>query len=328
MRVAWVAFRPACFCLVVSALIGARTAVAQIAGQQANAIQRPAGQPALSTEVRLAIASAARKLQELRGVDDAAKRKEIAEAAKALLRPFYRDPTLEDVEAWRLLGVISLVLEDRNLGALAFVEIERLKPNYLDDDRLSDLMVELNVKGAGNLAEYTKTMRKYIISNIHILNNTKKGLHFHLGQGVPCDFRIARDCYETALAADEGEIARRNLAIFLRQGLGGPRDIDRAVDLMSSLAESADDGTSLGAMELLAETLLDSNFGLNAYGKGLETAKRGALKGSRDCTAWVGWCYENGKGVSKDLEQAKTWYRKASDMGNEWARSRLASLSK
>ena len=194
MRVASFAFRPACFCLVASALIGARTAVAQSAGPQANATERAAGQPALSTEVRLAIASAARKLQELRGVDDAAKRKEIAEAAKALLRPFYKDPTQEDVEAWRLLGVISLVLEDGDLGALAFVEIERLKPNYLDDERLSDLMVELNVKGAGQRAQTAKANRKEAIKTYAAGQGDKTNIGYFFGtaKGVPRDWQVER----------------------------------------------------------------------------------------------------------------------------------------
>ena len=33
----------------------------------------------------------------------------------------------------------------------------------------------------------------------------------------------------------------------------------------------------------------------------------------------LGWMYENGQGVEKDLEEAVKWYRKAADQGNAYA---------
>ena len=98
--------------------------------------------------------------------------------------------------------------------------------------------------------------------------------------------------------------------------------------MLTEASESADDRASTAALENLSDIYLGSDYGLRPHQAGFEAAQRGAAKGSGRCAGWVGWCYENGKGADKDLEQAKAWYRKASDMGNEWARKRLAALSK
>ena len=41
----------------------------------------------------------------------------------------------------------------------------------------------------------------------------------------------------------------------------------------------------------------------------------------------LGWAYEAGLGVAKDLDQAIEWYRKAADHGDESAKHRFNELS-
>jgi uncharacterized protein len=40
----------------------------------------------------------------------------------------------------------------------------------------------------------------------------------------------------------------------------------------------------------------------------------------------LGWCYENGRGVPKDLAAAIVWYKKAAEQGFEPAKEKLAKL--
>jgi TonB family protein len=49
--------------------------------------------------------------------------------------------------------------------------------------------------------------------------------------------------------------------------------------------------------------------------------------GDADGMYYVGWDYENGIGVAKDLDQAVTWYRKAAAAGSEKAKQSLERLS-
>ena len=42
----------------------------------------------------------------------------------------------------------------------------------------------------------------------------------------------------------------------------------------------------------------------------------------------VGWCYENGRGVSQNIDQAVYWYKKAASYGNQTAADNLKRLGK
>ena len=41
----------------------------------------------------------------------------------------------------------------------------------------------------------------------------------------------------------------------------------------------------------------------------------------------MGECYRRGDGVEEDIEEAKEWYQKAADQGNERAKDKLEELS-
>ena len=40
-----------------------------------------------------------------------------------------------------------------------------------------------------------------------------------------------------------------------------------------------------------------------------------AENGDAEAQVWLGWCYANGQGVSKDLKEAAKWYRKSAEQG-------------
>ena len=69
---------------------------------------------------------------------------------------------------------------------------------------------------------------------------------------------------------------------------------------------------------------LTNNFGTeNDYDLAYKVFMEGDEKGIDDCTANVGWCYQNGRGVAKNMDKAKEYYKKAADMGNDWAKEQL-----
>ena len=54
--------------------------------------------------------------------------------------------------------------------------------------------------------------------------------------------------------------------------------------------------------------------------------RRAAQQGEPYGQCNLGFMYQYGKGVPKDLVQAAEWFRKAADQGNENARKALAEL--
>ena len=40
----------------------------------------------------------------------------------------------------------------------------------------------------------------------------------------------------------------------------------------------------------------------------------------------IGWAYQYGHGVNKDIEMAKKYYREAADMGNKYSKDKLKEL--
>ena len=56
----------------------------------------------------------------------------------------------------------------------------------------------------------------------------------------------------------------------------------------------------------------------------LKSAEQGYATGQDNLAK----CYENGRGVAKDLKEAERWYRKAAEQGNSHAKEALDKLAK
>ena len=54
--------------------------------------------------------------------------------------------------------------------------------------------------------------------------------------------------------------------------------------------------------------------------------RKAAEQGDADAQANLGYCYLHGKGVSKDEAEAVRWYRKAAEQGLEKAKVKLKVL--
>ena len=79
----------------------------------------------------------------------------------------------------------------------------------------------------------------------------------------------------------------------------------------------------------IADTVvgLGNRFLYHDYEQALEylipAAEQGYAMGQNN----LGWMYENGYGVKKDIKQAKYWYEKAAAQGNENAKNALKRLN-
>jgi TPR repeat protein len=154
------------------------------------------------------------------------------------------------------------------------------------------------------------------------------------GEGVPRDFKKAKDLWEKATAAGDRD-AMFSLAGILSAGLGGPIDSKRALALAN---KSASLGCSK-AQHCLALTYLWGWESIKQdYSRALSyfqsAEKSGNYNGNPECL--LGFMYENGVGVSKDPQRAAALMKSAKlhgcadgecDIGRTYARG-LAGMPK
>ena len=77
-------------------------------------------------------------------------------------------------------------------------------------------------------------------------------------------------------------------------------------------------------MHVFTSTRIDFSTGRKLlqcknYSKALECFKKAADQGNARAQYNLGCSYEYGEGVSKDINEAKNWYKKAADQGFEEA---------
>lgn len=282
----------------------------------------PATTASLSGEVRLAIATAGRELQDLRG-GDPGQAKQSAQRARQMLHRFYSDPTNDDAEAWRLLGVIAWVQRDVQLAALAMNEVERLRPNYLDDAQLRDLMVELNRLTTPEARKTQKEKRSLVLGlqaarGGDTMAMSLLGVCFQNGLGVPKDAAEAVKWYRKA--ADAGDTrAMHDLGVCYANGEGVTADEAEAVAWYLKAAEGGH-GPAMNRLGVCYERGLgvatDAARAVMWYRRAVERRYPVAMYN-------LGLCYANGTGVTKDEAEAVRWFRNAAQVGVLEARLEL-----
>jgi hypothetical protein len=75
----------------------------------------------------------------------------------------------------------------------------------------------------------------------------------------------------------------------------------------------------------------DLRIGILAYNAGdyaqaLSVFSALARQGDPEATAWLGYLYEQGQGVAKDVTAAARWYQAAAEKGHAWGQNQLGSL--
>ena len=63
-------------------------------------------------------------------------------------------------------------------------------------------------------------------------------------------------------------------------------------------------------------------FNENRWEDGLAAAKKTDYSDSLLCD-WIGYCYNNGKGVAKDSAEAFKWFSKAAEKNSAWSMNEL-----
>lgn len=186
------------------------------------------------------------------------------------------------------------------------------------------------------------------------LGNYSIAIRYERGEGVEKDLQKAFEYYK--LSADMGyEKAIFEIAICYKFGRGVEKNLQKTLeyykisaDIGNVVAECAvgecyqyGEGCEKNpkkAFEYYKRAYehgwytafnkygwcLTNNFGTeNDYDLAYKVFMEGDEKGIDDCTANVGWCYQNGRGVAKNMDKAKEYYKKAADMGNDWAKEQL-----
>ena len=106
-------------------------------------------------------------------------------------------------------------------------------------------------------------------------------------------------------------------------GRGVAKDDSEAVKWYRRGIEEGD-GSSFVSLGMLYQ---EGRAGLTKDdSKAFELFKQGAEAGNAKAMSWVGWSYENGKGVAKDVKQSVQWFKKGADAGDSWAANELGKI--
>ncbi|THD76788.1 sel1 repeat family protein [Thalassobius vesicularis] len=141
------------------------------------------------------------------------------------------------------------------------------------------------------------------------------------GDGVLQNYAKAREWFEKS--AQMGLPAAKNaLARYLFDGLGGPQDIPRALTLFAAAAQ-----TGQAAFQYEYATALETRGdGRADPALAAEFYTKAADQGHLDAMASLGVLYQNGIGVTKDLDRARTLYEGPAAQGNARAQNNLGLL--
>ena len=149
---------------------------------------------------------------------------------------------------------------------------------------------------------------------------TELGVMLQSGIGSAVDLAQAREWYRRA--AGEGYLpATVLLASLYSHGKGVTEDRDEAVHLLKPAAEQgyAPAQTDLAALYLLApDAPAHDRDAVRLLHNAAGHDPKGAFA--------LGWCYQQARGVKRDLAQAARWYAKAANQGFAAAENNLGFL--
>jgi len=149
---------------------------------------------------------------------------------------------------------------------------------------------------------------------------TELGAMLESGIGSAVDLVEAREWYRRA--AGEGYVpAMVLLASMYSEGKGVPQDRDEALHLLEPAAERdyAPAKTDLAVLYLLAP---------DGPAHDLDAVRllRKAVRDDPKAAFVLGWCYQQQRGVKRDLAEAAQWYRKAANQRFAAAENNLGFL--
>ena len=162
------------------------------------------------------------------------------------------------------------------------------------------------------------------------------GYMYECGLGVSQDYAKAAEWYRKS--AEQGHaVAQNNLGIMYENGRGISQDNAKAVEWYRKSAEQedADAQYNLGKMYEYGRGVSQD------YAKAEEWYRKSAEQGNARAVEWyrksaeqghataqyyLGYMYENGRGVSQDNAKAMEWFRKSAEQGNTDAQYQLGYM--
>ncbi len=155
------------------------------------------------------------------------------------------------------------------------------------------------------------------------------GLCLETGNGVVKDYAKAFEWYSKS--AEQGNAkAMCNLGKMYEDGIGVDQNYDKAKEWYKKAAIAGDIkakarlhqiGMSVDDKEMLVRRAKEA-FENDEWTKGVLMAKQTDMSDA-GLQMWVGYCYDEGKGVEKSVVKAFKWYKKAAENGNIWSMNQL-----
>ena len=181
---------------------------------------------------------------------------------------------------------------------------------------------EAYLRGNGTKVDYKKAMEwsKKAAANEGYRAMTNIGIMYLEGFGVKKDYKKAFDTFSKA--TDGGDMkAPRYLGIMYEKGFGVKKSLEDA-SFYYEIGDSSGDLTSRYNLGKICESQ-------GNYEKAIELYKKTEDRMDHITAPMylaLGDLYANGKGVRKNIEEAKNWYKKAVQSGSEEAKNKLEKL--
>ena len=177
---------------------------------------------------------------------------------------------------------------------------------------------EKSAKWAKKAAAYDMADAQYVLANLYID-----------GRGVPQDFNKAAELLLKVekKGGDLVKEAQSVLAFLYLEGWGVPQSDDKAVEMLRKASGLSLAETQLKIGELYNKGNKDLHIKRDAD-KTVKWFRRAAENGNATAQLYMGNVYQKGIGVTKSLTDAKYWWQKAADQGNDDAKEALRSVAK
>lgn len=161
------------------------------------------------------------------------------------------------------------------------------------------------------------------------------GVAYERGTNVPQDYHQAAQWYEKA-AAQGHPGAQLNLGQLYAKGQGVPRDPAKARQLLEAAAKQGLPPAQRALAELRGgpQSPPGDEFWKQGKEKYLAGDKKGAVPlflkaanaGHSEAMYEMGYLYETGDGVTKDIKEAAGWYRKGAEAGDAKAQRAIGLM--
>jgi len=163
---------------------------------------------------------------------------------------------------------------------------------------------------------------QYLAESGNSLGQGRLGEMYLMGLGVPQDFKTAESWFHKAAVQGLTAPATYLASIYLNPR-SGVKDDDGAYHWAKVSAEA---GVPEGATELAWVYYKGTGTATN-YVEAVRWARIAAAQGEPTAMLMLGSAYESGlAGLPKNLEEAKAWYRRASDLDSAPAKAALRRL--